>query len=236
MPGPWADKAPRGVPGQLRFMCLYGSYAHGLETPTSDMDWRGVYQLPTDDLLGLEAPKGTFERRDLEIEGRKAELVCWELSHFARLLLKGNPNIVGMMFAPPEMVTTMEWPVQQFWNMRREFVTKAMASAYFGWVMTERKVGEGLTSKRASHLLRLTWELMDALATGEPSIRLLPSARRTIMAIKTGETPIRDALDVIDSQIELVRVMERDSALPDPPTEKVRQIVVEARHRSLGLA
>lgn len=150
--GPWKALVPQVfIPGDLRFMCVYGSHAHGLATESSDVDWRGVYQLPTDDFLGLGTPATTFERRALAMSDQRTgqtmtgEMVCWELGHFARLLLKGNPNIVGMMFAPADVVTTMEWPVQQLYGMRRQFVSQAMANAYMGWMLTERRSGEALT-------------------------------------------------------------------------------------------
>ena len=32
------------APGALRFVLLYGSHAHGTAGPTSDEDWRGVFE------------------------------------------------------------------------------------------------------------------------------------------------------------------------------------------------
>lgn len=218
-----------GTPGRARFLVLYGSHAHGTNTPTSDIDWRGVYQLPTDAFLDLDVPKTTFERKD-------DDFVMWELAHFCRLILKGNPNIVGMLFAPHEYIARLEWPVQQLVNARRRFITQRMVSAYRGWVHLELRQGEALTGKRASHLLRLLWELQGAVVDGEIPVRLPDPKRETIIAVKTGEITVPEALNLIHAEVTKTDIaIDGWTPMPDP-TDYVRQVLIEARHRELGLS
>lgn len=214
------------TPGTLRFVLLYGSHAHGTATATSDEDWRGVYQLPTEDWLGLHPPKTTWER--------KPDVVLWELGHFARLLLGGNPNIVGMLWAPEAVVTLCDGPVAQLRDMREAFITRRMVNAYRGWVRTELKVGMELTGKRASHLLRLLWELESALVHRRVDV-VLPDARReTVLAIKRGRLSVAVALDRTASELARIDAIADSMTLPEPPEEEVRRIVVDARKAALG--
>ena len=221
----WTAPDLSEAPGEMLFVLLYGSHAHGTAGPTSDEDWRGVYQLPTEDWLGLHQPKTTWER--------KPDTVLWELGHYARLLLGGNPNIVGMLWAPDECVVSVSGPVARLREMRTEFITRRMVSAYHGWVHTELKVGESLTGKRASHLLRLLWELDGALTTGDVPVVLPEHRRKTVVAVKRGNLDVSVALAMVRDELVRIDALVRASDLPEPPEEKVRQIVVDARKAAL---
>lgn len=214
------------APGALRYLLIYGSHAHGTAGPTSDEDWRGVYQLPTEDWLGLHPPRTTWER--------KPDTVLWELGHFARLLLGGNPNIVGMLWAPDECVIEMTGPVAELRAMRRQFITRRMVAAYHGWVHTELKVGDALTGKRASHLLRLLWELDGALTTGDVPVVLPDVRRRTVIAVKRGDLLVPVALEMVRKELARIDDIVRSMDFPEPPEDEVRRIVVSARKAALA--
>lgn len=209
------------APGALRFVLLYGSHAHGTAGPTSDEDWRGVFQLPTDTILGLRRPRETWER--------KPDIVLWELGQFARLLLGGNPNIVGMLWAPDDVIIHIDGAALRLREMRERFITRRMVSAYLGWVHTELKVGTALTGKRASHLLRLLWELDGALTEGAIPVRLPEERRRTVVAVKRGNLDVSVALARTRTELERIDALARSMDLPEPPEEEVNAIVVAAR-------
>lgn len=67
-----------------------GSQAHGLATPESDHDSRGVCIPPLNYLFGLSS----FEQ--WESEG--GDHVIFSLQKFVRLALEGNPNIIETLF------------------------------------------------------------------------------------------------------------------------------------------
>ena len=79
---------------RLLFKVRAGSRAHGLATPNSDEDSRGVCVPPKRYLLGLSA----FEQ--WESEG--GDHVVFGLQKFVRLALDGNPNIIETLFTRPE--------------------------------------------------------------------------------------------------------------------------------------
>lgn len=210
------------APGNLRYLVLYGSHAHGTATPMSDEDWRGVYQLPTPRVLDIDPPTTTWERK-------ADDTVLWEIGHFCRLLLKGNPNIVGMLWAPDDCVAVIEHPVLQLRSGRQRFITRAMVAAYTGWVKRELREGEALNAKRASHLLRLLWELEGAVVDGEIPVRPDEAHLAAIMQVKSGVTPIAATLRLVSEEMRRIDGIIAKATLPDPPRDYVRQILIEAR-------
>lgn len=213
------------VPGKLRYRVLYGSHAHGTATPTSDEDWRGMFQVETDVILGLERAKETFEVK-------ASDQVYWELAQFARLLLKGNPNLVGMLWAPEECVTEWSPLIAEIIGFRERLITEPMQRAYHGWVLREMKDLEKLhkiPAKRLSHVPRLLWELEGALLHKAIPVRLEGDRLATVMAIKTGEMSIEDAQAFCGSLMLQIEDLVARTPLPQAPFDLFNRIVLDAR-------
>ena len=84
---------------------LVGSQAHGLATPESDSDYRGVFAVDTRTILSLNAKK---EYKGW-VEGTDEDATSYELRHFLELALKCNPSILEVFSAPvQEPHTTFE--------------------------------------------------------------------------------------------------------------------------------
>lgn len=218
-------------PGTTLYEVVYGSWAHGTNTPSSDVDWRGVYLLPSAEFLGLGRAETTWERK-------ADDRVAWELAHFCRLLLKGNPNIVGMLFAPDDCVLVRHEVMDELIDLRRAFVSSALRSAYMGWIMREAADLAKMKrppAKRLSHLPRLIWELESALTTGELVVRPNEERREYIRAIKTGAVDLDEALaDVGVMILGLEDLDRRSSILPYPPAEAVNSWLLSVRRRLGG--
>lgn len=75
---------------------LVGSHAHGLATPESDYDYRGVYVIPTKDILSL----GFNYKGSHWIEGETEDNTSYEIGHFLHLATKCNPTILEVFKAP----------------------------------------------------------------------------------------------------------------------------------------
>lgn len=213
-------------PGDLRLRVLAGSHAHGTATPESDYDWRGVYQLPTDDFLGVRNPETTIER--------PPDQVYWELRHFCQLLLKGNPNIVAMLWTPDDCVWDTSLVVQELTKVRQALISTSMAAAYIGWV--HREMGQvaklkHVPAKRMAHVPRLLWELRTAVLTGEIPVRLPAEHLEVVRLIKSGADPDGDEwVGFCGSLLLDVEALVQSTYLPPPPTELVGQILLNARH------
>jgi predicted nucleotidyltransferase len=80
---------------------LVGSRAHGLATPTSDYDYRGVFLHRTSSVLSLNARlKDTGWVEADKSKGEKDDDTSWELRHFLELALYCNPSVLEVFTAP----------------------------------------------------------------------------------------------------------------------------------------
>lgn len=119
---------------------LIGSRAHGLNTPESDYDYRGVFVVPTADLLRLGgSPKQTswVEGRELEETGRKQDDTAWEIAHFLHLATKCNPTILEVFAAPVIEATEEGEELRALFPYIWE--PKAVAAAFVGYGLNQRK-------------------------------------------------------------------------------------------------
>lgn len=216
------------TPGPLVMRAIYGSFAHGTATPTSDEDWRGVYQLPNDALLGLGRPKLTHEE--------PPDQVFWELGHFCSLLLKGNPNIVGMLYAPDDCIDLQASAILPLFDGRQQFLHRATAGAYMGWIGREMrdlvKLPKG-HAKRLSHVVRLMGELEDILRYWTITVRPEGERLERIMAVKTGTMPYGEAevwcgVQLLDLELLYQRLAPR---LPEPPRNWTQTYLLATRER-----
>lgn len=75
---------------------VVGSQAHGLAGPTSDYDYRGVFAVPTVELLKIG---GEDIKHTAWIEGKDDD-TSWEIGKFLFLATKCNPTILEAFLAP----------------------------------------------------------------------------------------------------------------------------------------
>ena len=159
------------------------------------MDVRGVFLLPNDDFLGLTTPKTTHEEQP--------DQVYHEIGHYLRLLLKGNPNIVGMLFVPDDCVLETSPIWERILMRRNRYITRAMASAYRGWIFGEMR-NYDMPAKRLSHVPRLAYELQSAIE-GHLFVRLSGWRLDFVMAVKEGRVgygPVRLEVDRVMEEIK----------------------------------
>jgi hypothetical protein len=219
---------------RLLYQVLAGSHSTGLATPESDEDWRGVYQAPTREFLGLTQPKETIDLYP--------DQTYWELGHFARLCLRGNPNIMELLWTPLSLVTVQRHapttgidPMTEIRDIRTSFFTTSMVAAYLGWVTKERRIlgnvdkYDVLTGKRGSHLVRLLIGLDAALTTGVLPVRMEGTDRDLVMAIKLGEVNPTSVLGTIDARVERCKMLAKQANWPESDPRAIKDIVVRAR-------
>lgn len=75
---------------------LVGSKAHGLDTPTSDVDLRGVFIHPTKDFFMVGRDKLV---ETVWIEGDQDD-TAYELNHFLNLAVHSNPTVLEVFKGP----------------------------------------------------------------------------------------------------------------------------------------
>lgn len=116
----------------LILKCIVGSKAHGLATAKSDTDYRGVFVLPTSEILSL----GNTKQRTVWNEGNDDE-TYWEIGHFLNLATSCNPTILETFAAPVESATVdgieMRQLLPYIWDPKR------VRDAFIGYGVNQRK-------------------------------------------------------------------------------------------------
>lgn len=117
---------------QLLYMALSGSHAWGLEREDSDVDFRGIYQEPTMNILSLYSGRDTVEFSD-----GVYDVQLYELGKFLRMLCKHNGNMVNLLWLPnPVIIFSLAIP----WAyLARSFLTKKLRFYYRGYAEGQRK-------------------------------------------------------------------------------------------------
>lgn len=112
---------------------LVGSKAHGLDTPSSDSDYRGVFVVPTSSILSIGVGK---PQQTSWIEGKDDD-TSWELGHFLHLACHCNPTILETFVAPIHSTTS------EGTNLRNLFHSiwspTRVRDAFMGYGINQRK-------------------------------------------------------------------------------------------------
>ncbi len=125
------------VGGKLLFNALSGSHAYGLNTPTSDIDQRGVFLLPQKKLYGF----GNTE----QVNDEKNDIIFYELGRFMHLLAKNNPNILELL-AVSEEVIQYKHPVMELVKPEM-FLSKLCRLTFAGYAREQIKKAWSLNKK-----------------------------------------------------------------------------------------
>lgn len=118
----------------LKVLC--GSRAHGLANDESDFDYRGVFLIPTKELLKINAPKVTTNWKEGDTK-QAEDNTMWELGHFLHLATHCNPTILEVFVAPvvetTDIGTSLRKEFSRVWN------SKGVRDAFIGYGLNQRK-------------------------------------------------------------------------------------------------
>jgi hypothetical protein len=81
---------------------IVGSQAHGLATPESDIDYRGVFIHPISEIVHLNHMDNTGNVQ--HIEGLE-DMSNYELKHYLNLAIRSNPSILEVLVSPVKEIT-----------------------------------------------------------------------------------------------------------------------------------
>lgn len=88
--------------GEVLLCAVTGSHIYGFSSPDSDIDLKGVHQVPTRDLLGFTGVAETHDRLQV-FEGTECDLTTHELRKALALLLAGNGNMLERFESPIQL-------------------------------------------------------------------------------------------------------------------------------------
>src|SRR6516162_9692440 len=121
------------------FVSVSGAHLYGFPSPDSDVDLRGTHLLPLREVVGLDLPDQTVERK-LDLTGVEVELVSHDLGKYLRLLVKNNGYVLEQIFSP--LVVTGQGFLDELRPLARRCITRHHYHHYRGFIATLRKLLE----------------------------------------------------------------------------------------------
>ncbi len=163
-----------------------GSQAHGLATPESDVDVRGVFVQPTKEILSV---RGAAKRTSWN-EGRVDD-TSWEVGHFLHLATRSNPTILEVFLSPVLEEHQVFGP-----RLRALFPyvwsSRGVRDAFVGYGLNQRKKflerKDSRPHKYAAAYARVLYNGWELLTSGTFTVRIADTpAGSTIRRFKDGE-------------------------------------------------
>ena len=241
-----------------------GSTVHGLHHGgQDDRDEMAVFVEPPEYLVGLSrAPtmRGGLYGLEHFVERTQPEgvrsgpgdldLVAYSLRKYVRLVLKGHPTILLLLFVPEEDLLVKTELGEELRSLRPALLSRRAGRGYLGYLrgQKERLLGtrgqkrvnrpelvdaHGYDTKYAMHAARLGHQGLELLETGWLTLPMPEPARSRVMAIRRGERSFEAAIAEIDEvERRLAAALER-TVLPDEPDwKRVDAFLVQAYRRA----
>jgi hypothetical protein len=212
-----------------------GSQSHNTYVPKDDpnsiddVDIMGVVVPPPCFLLGLRKwEHWTLQKDELDV-------VVYSLQKFVGLLLRSNPNVVGLLWLKPELYIVAHHAFKRLVDNRDAFSSKIAyesfagyagaqfqkmeGGAFRGYMGAKRKAlveKHGYDSKMAAHAIRLLRMGVEFLETGVMKVFREEDAEE-IRAIKRGEWSLEQVKAEAERGFARAREAKERSPLPDRP-------------------
>jgi uncharacterized protein len=194
----------------LDLLVLTGSHAYGCATPESDKDYRGFRLAPAKVLLGLE----TWEQTEYPGEDK----VVYNLTKFMKLLLKGSPNTIEILFAEPENVVQASAIGIELLQNAHRIVAKTCIAPLVGFAQSSMnesyKADNKISLKKASHAIRMLGYAEELLISKTITLN---SGSEVIKDIRQGKINVVDRCDIFVKKYANIGYLERISNLRDTP-------------------
>lgn len=118
------------------FSCVADSRAYGTHTDESDEDIRGVYAVAANSYLDLDPPSP-------QLADERENIVYFSLRRFIELLTAANPNLLELLFMPPDCVRTCTAEMERLIHSRNVFITRQCGDTHIGYAMSQIKKARG---------------------------------------------------------------------------------------------
>lgn len=122
----------------LLFRAIVGSQAYGTSTPTSDIDYKGIYGASLKELIG-------FGYRE-QIEIGKDETL-FEVRRFLQLIQSANPTVLELLYSPDDCIVHKSKAYELLKENRDKFLTTQCANSFGGYAIAQIKKARGLDKK-----------------------------------------------------------------------------------------
>lgn len=196
---------------------ITGSRAYGLETENSDTDIKGIYVVPTTDVLSLG-----WNYDHTTKDHTEPDWVYHEVQKFMHLAMGGNPTILELLFLEGYLKLTKTG--KMLVDNRHLFLSNVVRKSYYGYAYSQMhrlvtRDGEfgngknGRYEKHARHCYRLLYQGRELLETGSLTVRVSPEVREELFAV--GKLSPNELVDKFALEKDKFDTMA--SVLPDKP-------------------
>ena len=187
---------------------IVGSQAHGLATPESDFDYRGVFVAPTAEILRI----GGIVHETNWIEG-KEDNTSWEIAHFLRMATKSNPTILETLISPltePMAEGMVPWGMELRKLFPHVWNSTDVLNAFIGYSHNQRKKfldnKDNRAQKYAAAAARVLYNGWELLTTGNFNIRIADTpVGATVRKFKEGNFSVGEVMEHIHQWEEKMR-------------------------------
>ena len=242
---------------------LVGSTVHGLNVNDGieDRDEMGICVEPFEDAMSLWDPFEQFiYRTAAEREGRNnarstggdLDLTIYSLRKWMRLALKGNPTILLLLFTPQDQLVFCDELGAELRALTPAIVSRRVQGPFLGYLQAQKQrlTGErgqkrihrpeleemyGFDTKYAMHMLRLGFQGVELLTTGQLSLPMREPERSFLLDVRRGKVSEQECLTQADKLEEALTTLATTSTLRAEPDEQtVEKWVLEAYRRRWG--
>jgi len=240
------------LPGNTVLLGYVGSISHGTQIQKTDpdsiddIDIMGIAIAPENVYMGLKK----FEQK--EVKYKEWDSVVYEIKKFFSLLLKQNPNVLGLLWLQHQNYIYKSPIGQSIINNRSIFTSKeayhsfsgyahgqlhrmehAACKGYMGQKRKQLVDKFGYDCKNAAHLIRLLRMGIEYLTDGE--LRVFREDAAELKEIKSGQWSLERVKREADALFVLAREAYVRSPLPPKPDyEKAEELLINILRLSLG--
>jgi uncharacterized protein len=223
-----------------------GSHSHNTYVPKEDPD-----SIDDVDIMAIVVPPpvraiGLREWEHWTLQKEELDVVAYSLKKFVGLLLKSNPNVVGLLWLPEDLylyrhptfkrlvvnrqIFSSRTAYQAFSGYAHAQLEKLESGAFKGYMGAKRKelvARYGYDAKMAAHAIRLLRMGVEFLESGNLKVFRDEDADE-IRAIKRGEWPLERVREEADRGFARAKEAVSNSPLPDQPDfEAANRLLVE---------
>jgi len=228
----------------LLLLAYRGSIAHGMYVPQEnpdaidDKDVMGTYVAPHQHYIGFQ------KKEHKEAMFKEWDVVCYEIRKLISLLLKGNPNVLSLLWVPECHVIFKNNSGQLLRENRHVFVSKQVYHSFNGYAYSQFKKMEkfnfegymwakrkglvekfGYDTKNAAHLIRLLRMGIEFLTEGELYVERADAEQ--LLGIKRGEWELKVVKEEAERLFKLAEEAYVRSELPPQPDREAAEELLE---------
>lgn len=209
-------------PGNILFARIGGSHSYGLELPSSDLDFNGVYICPTSQVVGMNFVQQTWEHTG----DPKPDYSFYEVGHFCRLLIKGNPTVVEMLYTNENVwqdINNMYW--HDLRTHRKKFLSRTVLKQYLGYINAQfqrftknqslHTTGGQPNEKWSYHILRLGMDALSIASGQEITVKKSGKEKQLLLDVRTGKYSRLELEKMIEESIAKIESLPPWEDLPE---------------------